>query len=553
MIKLHHFLRCSMFSNQPSIPHTQLQLFAAPTVVIVSGWGGAGKTQTIARALEGLAQNIDQVGVIINERSQGSVDIDLARLPKGFEKLGLHGCACCSQLSDVLDGIATFRSQGRALTFIEQSPLSITGELRSGLGQRGYGNVVLFLFNPAQFNDAPGIHVQGIRDADIVVVTHQSSRSSLADKALRIVDAARGDLSKIPVIVDGDPRGGFSADIWKACHDLRAEKKAGVLEYFTGLFRSTPKPASDFFSERSGLVRNYSEITVKPYHDSPEEILLAVKKLAEMGVELSRVKGALSNGRSIDVVKEGPSYSLKNAGLVEEGGYLSLRSFSTQLRRHVGVLTAFIGTPEGGSEFLKQILAGYPDELNVRRMVGSGSVPMGFESDRLLNDLRDVLPHVQYVSDDGRIEELGEALVASLKASIETRLSLITSLNESPKSSVVKNYGLLNAYYFLLDVVTDPNIRPYFQHPDLELLYDRMRLIHFEKNFFPLVVDVPELRFEGRKNLSKGELSKFARVARRASAQELVSQDSVNQVFLDLEGSKDMDMQAYSSALREGV
>jgi hypothetical protein len=178
---------------------------------------------------------------------------------------------------------------------------------------------------------------------------------------------------------------------------------------------------------------------------------------------------------------------------------------------------------------------------------------MGFESDRLLNDLRDVLPHVQYVSDDGRIEELGEALVASLKASIETRLSLITSLNESPKSSVVKNYGLLNAYYFLLDVVTDPNIRPYFQHPDLELLYDRMRLIHFEKNFFPLVVDVPELRFEGRKNLSKGELSKFARVARRASAQELVSQDSVNQVFLDLEGSKDMDMQAYSSALREGV
>jgi septum formation inhibitor-activating ATPase MinD len=55
-----------MFSNQPSIPHTQLQLFAAPTVVIVSGWGGAGKTQTIARALEGLAQNIDQVGVIIN-------------------------------------------------------------------------------------------------------------------------------------------------------------------------------------------------------------------------------------------------------------------------------------------------------------------------------------------------------------------------------------------------------------------------------------------------------------------------------------------------------
>jgi hypothetical protein len=130
-------------------------MFAQPTVMVISGWGGSGKTQTIGRALQGLGRNINEVGVIINERSRGSVDIDIARLPKGFEKLGLHGCACCSQLSDVLAGIKGFASQGRTLTFIEQSPLSVTGDLRNGLRQRGHDNIVVFLFNPAQFNDAP--------------------------------------------------------------------------------------------------------------------------------------------------------------------------------------------------------------------------------------------------------------------------------------------------------------------------------------------------------------------------------------------------------------
>jgi G3E family GTPase len=211
-------------------------MFAQPTVVIMSGWGGSGKTQTIGRALQGLSRNITEVGVIINERNQGSVDIDLARLPKGFEKLGLHGCACCSQLADVLAGIETFAKQGRKLTFIEQSPLSVTSDIKAGLRQRGHDNIVVFVFNPAQFQNAPAIHVQAIRDADVVLITHQQPGSEAAQKAQRIISTARGDLASVPVLVDNEPHRPLPTQVWSSMLEIRQPSKGGILRSLGGLF-----------------------------------------------------------------------------------------------------------------------------------------------------------------------------------------------------------------------------------------------------------------------------------------------------------------------------
>jgi len=529
---------------------SQLQMFAQPTVMVISGWGGSGKTQTIGRALQGLGRNINEVGVIINERSRGSVDIDIARLPKGFEKLGLHGCACCSQLSDVLAGIKGFASQGRTLTFIEQSPLSVTGDLRNGLRQRGHDNIVVFLFNPAQFNDAPAIQVQGIRDADLVLITHQSAQGAIVERAHKIIKTARGDLAQVPVFVDNAPDKPLPHALWQACMEMRQAKKGGLMSAVTGFFGSKTTPASDFHAERNALVANYSEITLRPYHTSPHDILRAVTSLAAKGVVLSRVKGALPNGVGIDVVQEGDSHALKSGALGEGMEYLSLRSFRTQLSRHAGELAAHIGTPDCSSAFVQQVVAGYPDAAGLAASIKAGAIPFGFESDRFLTDLRVILPHIRFITDAPRRQELGNALVSVMKASIETRLMAIKAFQEPGGDVAAKQLGLLNAHYSLLSLLCDANLKMFYQHPSLAALHAQLLSLNSADKLLSVVHSVPKIRFEGRKDLTREEVRVFGETIRRAKEQGFVTQGAIDAAFGALERSADPDLQAHRAALR---
>lgn len=532
------------------VTHAPLQMFAQPTVVVVSGWGGSGKTQTIGRALQGLSQNIKEVGVIVNERNQGSVDIDLARLPKGFEKLGLHGCACCSQLSDVLAGIETFRTQGRKLTFIEQSPLSITSDISNGLRQRGHDNIIVFVFNPAQFQNAPAIHVQGIRDADVVLITHHQPGSDSAQRAQRIIATARGDLSPVPVLVDNDPHRPLPTPLWQAMLEIRQPGKGGVLKALGGLFGGGSKTSTDFKDERAALIKNYSEITVRPYSTNAQAILDGVNALAQKGVELSRVKGSLANGVGIDIIQEGNRYVVKQGGGAESGGYLSLRSFKVQLSRYAGEIAAHLGTVDSSPSFVQQVVAGYPKEAELKQSVASGAPPLGFESDRFLAELRVILPHIRNISDPGRQQELGNAFVAVLKGNIETRFSLLKVLHGAPIDAHKKALGLFNAYYALTDVQCDPNLQMFAKHPSVAPLFATMKGMNPAARLLLTVGVIPHLRFEGRKDLARDELKLFARTLTRARDSGYITQNVIDATFATLEKLNDPVFQMHRGALR---
>lgn len=525
-------------------------MFAQPTVVVVSGWGGSGKTQTIGRALQGLSQNIKEVGVIVNERNQGSVDIDLARLPKGFEKLGLHGCACCSQLSDVLAGIETFRTQGRKLTFIEQSPLSITSDLTSGLRQRGHDNIVVFVFNPAQFQNAPAIHVQGIRDADLVLITHHQPGSDAAQRAGRIIATARGDLSPVPVLVDNDPHRPLPTPMWQSMLAIRQPGKGGVLKAIGGLFGGGSKTSTDFKDERAALVTNYSETTVRPYATNAQAILDGVNALGQKGVELSRVKGSLANGVGIDIIQEGNRYALKQGEGAESGGYLSLRSFKVQLSRYAGEIAAHLGTVDSSPSFVQQVVAGYPREADLARSVGSGNVPFGFESDRFLNELRIILPFIRNISDSTRQQELGSAFVGALKGGIETRLALLKELRGANIDPRQKALGLFNAYYALTDILCDPNLQMFAKHPSIAPLFAAMKEMNPAAGVISTVGTIPALRFEGRRDLARDELKLFSRTLNRARDSGYINQDTIEATYATLGKTSDPVFQMHKGALR---
>lgn len=550
MLKLQTSRSLSMLQRVSVSVPAQLQLLSEPLVMIISGWGGAGKTQTIGRALEGFGSRTKEVGVIINERNKGSVEIDLARLPQGFEKLGIHGCACCSQLSDVMNGIKTFAAHGRSLTFIEQSPLSVTGDLRHGLRQRGHTNVVVFLFNPSQFNDAPAIHVQGIRDADIVVVTHHASGSSEALRASRIISAARGDLAEIPVFVDADPRAALSAPFWKAVGNARQQHKGGAFSALTNLLTPAPRTTTEFQRERGALVANYSELTLRPYLTTPEKVLQAAEALAAQGIVLSRVKGSLLNGTSVDLSRQGNSYTLASNTQSDGVGYLSLRSFTVQLSKYLAALTAHIGTPDCNPTLVQHVVGAYPNRQELERSISKGVVPLGFESDRLLSDLRTILPSMKHVVDPERRQELGMALVTCLQSAIQTRQTMVDLLRSAPRKDATTTLGLFNAYYTLTSLVCDPNLQMFFKHP---LLIDLHRAV-FQHNpaqaLVQLAVAIPAIRFEGRRALLRDEVSSFAEVLKRAQRQSLLSDADLTATFTALARSTDPDLSAHRSALQ---
>jgi hypothetical protein len=332
--------------------------------------------------------------------------------------------------------------------------------------------------------------------------------------------------------------------------ELRQPKKSGVLSVFGAMFGSRAKPASDFHQERSALVAQYSEVAVRPYHSSAQEVLRAVQNLADKGIVLSRVKGTLTNGVSVDVIQEGGAFVVAPGSLSEGSGYLSLRSFKTPLGRHTGDLAAHIGTPDCSPAFVQQVIAGYPNAAQIAASVKAGSIPFGFESDRFMTDLRVILPHVRFISDAGRRQELGMAIVSTVKASVETRVALAKVIEGSIDRSADKNLGLLNAYYGLLILMCDGNLQMFFKHPSLSSLYDDLRAFNPADRLIGVLPNVPKIRFEGRKDLSREDVRNLVDVIRRARDLGYVTQGAVDSAFEVLEKSSDSDLKAHRSVIR---
>src|ERR1700758_5504111 len=89
-----------------------------PTMVVVGGFLGAGKTTLILAAARQLEQRGIKSAIILNDQGESLVDTLLAR-ESGFpvgEVTG--GCFCC-QFSDLIDAAAKLRAHAPQVIFAE--------------------------------------------------------------------------------------------------------------------------------------------------------------------------------------------------------------------------------------------------------------------------------------------------------------------------------------------------------------------------------------------------------------------------------------------------
>jgi hypothetical protein len=181
--------------------------------------------------------------------------------------------------------------------------------------------------------------------------------------------------------------------------------------------------------------------------------------------------------------------------------------------------------------------------------VQNGVVPLGFESDRYLNELRTILPSLKHVPEKVRRQELGMALVAMIKVGVETRQHVIQAVREFPRDSVEQRYGVMNASYALLSILCEENLQPFFKHPDLVPLRESLGAINFGQALCQTVETLPTLRFEGRKDLTVSEQKRFTDTIHRAVGLGFLSQGAADQMFAALERGADLEYRMNKSVI----
>jgi G3E family GTPase len=517
-----------------------LLLPSDPTVIVFSGWGNAGKTNSIGRALQGLHEDVTKVGVIINERSEASVAIDLNRLPEGFDKVGLQGCSCCSQLPEVLASIEDFKQRGRLHTFIEQGHLSVTSDLRSGLLHAGHKPVVVFLFNPAQYSsEYQCVQFGGIRSADIVVLTHCQSNQQLVERGKKIVTAATGDLKKKPLLlVDSDPLGAFSPEIWKQIveRSLISSKKSfsGIIGSFFGGDGALESHTEELLELRS----RYSEESLVPYVSNPTELVQRIADLRERGeLRIERVKGFLSGGVDVNIewVPSSNRYVIDCKDAPERlEPVLAVRTLQGILRPHFPKIVSSFATPDVNPNFIRSVAESYPSIDECRTAVRSGKPPLSFEPDRILLDLVNCRFSMNYLieSHPERFNEMCEALIQLLDASMTTRLNTLLAIHEREDLDTVALEGIFNATYFLMTHLSNENLAPFLEYLESVNAHPLTSLLHEDLGdvFVSAALSLPKIRFEGRKNLSRSEVSGLADLLTKTVRDGRMAQESVSQL-----------------------
>lgn len=534
----------SLFSR--SAAQDVIQLEQSPAAIVVCGWSGAGKTEMISR-LASIGAN--QISVLLTELNQGSVSIDLSRLPSTVEKVGMAGCTCCQLFSKVSRRIGDDHKNGK-LNIIEVGPLSDPAVLLDGLRTAGVRSAGVFLFNPGQTNEAfAPAQIRGIESADLIVVTHTDSAGEFqAAKEYILNIRARGAGGSYKIVANRE-RHLPPKEIWREC--------ASILNGTQISQRNTASGDShlSFATFQNQMKLAYSELPFTPIHGVPTDILKAVRafNIENPGV-IDRVKGIVDSGVQgtvdFDIITQNGDLILnerKLSGSSHSGAFISIRSYKSDLRPLVADLARYcVAVPVIDQRLVDEQIATYPDATAVRGLVARGDVPMKFAPDLYLRDLQVVIPEIK---DAPTAVQLGvaKAVVAYLRRSVEARLDLVDALkarleevpaNDSSQVSVRE--GLMNACLFLSEVLFFyRNLQSYHKFLGDELVA-RAHSVRPAETLVSCMGLVAPLRFHGQGPLYAYQLEHVARVVAAAHGQGAIEKKAVEVLLSHLKSSRDL-------------
>ena len=497
--------------------------------------------------LEGLgSEQAAQGSVAVNEKGRSSVDIDLGRLPHHLASVGIEGCVCCSQLSELVGAIDRFRQSGRTWTIIEQSPLSLTSDLRSSLIAKGHAVSVAFCLNPHKYDDAPLIQFQGIRDADVIVLTHINSPDD-EKKGRAIVKEATSDLKRQPAVFVHDAhRSPFPREIWSAITERSGGKRSGpgsalgsALKGLLGVGK-TPEVVQSAVLE---MRERYSEISVEPTVTELNELIVRLNQLRAAGIPVVRAKGILSSGFDVDVDWVSGRYTAtQRRSAPQTTPVLSMRSFDVQLRAKLPEIVRSLGVPESSPRYIDAVVASYPDRETLRARVREGTTaPLSFESDRVLVDLVRIAPVLADIPKE-KIPQVGSALVRVLTAAMQTRVDLLQEISDQRRETPRNTEAQLNASYFLLTHLSRGTLAPFFRHPLLTCTVETARVLRPGPTFLSRASEAKKLRLEGRSDLTGVELAAIGVTVRAALDAGMIKNEHVQSFLSALKRSHDGDV-----------
>ena len=521
-------------SSQPKLSLPQQEW-----ALVISGWGGSGKTTFLLKLLQGLKDDLSRVGAIINERSRSSIEIDAMKLPQSVAKFLLHGCACCEQFKDLLAQMKSYREENKLVFATEHSPTSVTLETVQGLRKNGINATSVYLFDYAQFEDAPLIQRQGLRDADLIILTRMPANSPSLQKAAALIRETRGDLPEVPVFLLPTAESPITTDLWGAL--LTTAEDARKTTFTTAVegdlsqlvapqIGGTPTKIEGFSEARSQLIETYSELPLFPYpNTTPQQLLEAVKNFPSVSgnVTISRVKGFLEGGWDIQITKRGAEWNLvKKPARSACPPMISVRAFHN-LDNQLVPLAKHFGTPDLRPEFIRSICKSFPTESQLRADFASGrQLPLAFELDRELHRLVNLAPAYGAIKvlDSQRAQHLGDALSNVLYASLAARVAILNvSSGQAPHSKGANqtcHQARLDASYFLCRMVYHDSLGGFFDKvPQLSSLKTRIRgTSGAAKELLSSLEGLTQIRFGGKHHVLPAEMRTLGTIFNKAIA-----------------------------------
>ena len=412
-------------------------------VVVFTGWAGAGKTNLLKQLVNGLVTQLKDVSGIVNEQgNSGSVNVDLSRLPAGFDKLGMGGCICCAGIQQVKEALSHFHLSGKKVTLLEQSPLSDTANLRKAIKKHGFDPYVIAVLKPGQV--VPRYSAEQIRSADAIVVSGPFDR-----KTRNLIEELTSDLSQKPEIIEfnGADRP-FPPDLWEGI------QKGSLL-------KASSEISSKSEADRRLDVENFTEIVIEPYSPAEgESVTDWANKLALSFAELTasngakvdvlRVKGVVA-GHDIDLVSldgklkvSAKKRTLENSDAYGGRDYLFVRSLTPRLKDCWNSLFKQIGTANCSQQAVKAVTDLYPSkEKMLEQLADGGRINGVFESDTMIWDIGDTLEFVGSIASKERRQEITSAVVSLTREFLKARISILEVLGTEKARSLHDYHNIL--------------------------------------------------------------------------------------------------------------
>lgn len=446
----------------------------APTVIVVSGVLGAGKTSLLERIINQTEMPPGTKAAIFNEKFEALAKLDASRV-RGIETATLGGCACCLSNQELKDTVKKFLGEGRKLIVVEQSGVTDGAELRKSI-ESEFGKVayvrLISLVDAERLKAPPAILHASIMAADSVFLSHVGGSQQRIAAGEGLVKSLRTNGIDFVQSSAGD----ISSAAWDKLLKGNTVKSDGLSVLKDNYPVITPEQAR----ERRTLRDQMMATSLMLYPDVPTQEI--VRLISTSPVSISRAKGWMSIGGSYREIQ----YELKDGGqgVIAFGEPTKEKPSLFEGRPHLFLLSTegappsehFIkaGIPNFAPSEVEYSIKHYPGRDVLQQSLVSGrGVPISTDGDALV--LQAFRLANRLAKEPGLFpaevkKEFDQAFLRLAKKYVEWRVEVAELLGREPRAGIGADFGERSATLGYSLMWTVCSFAGLLKHPQVNVL-----------------------------------------------------------------------------------